>query len=41
MVGCIEVVVPLINDIVYGIGVVMAGGDGILGAVGVVCWSVS
>ena len=38
MVGCIEVAVPVVDCILDGIGAVVVGRDGIVGAIGVVCW---
>ena len=37
MVGCIGVVVPVVDCIVDGIGAVVVGRDGIVGAMGAVC----
>ena len=38
MVGCIKVVVPMVDCILDGIRAVVVGRNGIVDAIGVVCW---
>ena len=38
MVGCIGVMVPVVDCILDGIGAVVVDRDGIVGAIGAVCW---
>ena len=40
MVGCIGTVVLVVDVIVDGIGTVVPCGDGIVGAIGAMCWFV-
>ena len=38
MVGCIEAVVPMVDCILNGIRAVVVGRNGIVGAIGAMCW---